>query len=127
MADEKSCLRIGVFDDSSTARMVTQRLLTRAGYQAIPVASVAQLLEVIDQLDLLLMDLSLGDEDGREVARALRQQGVRLPLIAVTAFADPQLRAELQEAGFADYLHKPFRPQELYDKIERWANLKPPD
>ena len=127
MADEKSCLRIGVFDDSSTARLVTQRLLTRAGYQAIPVASVAQLLEVIDQLDLLLMDLSLGDEDGREVARALRQQGVRLPLIAVTAFADPQLRAELQEAGFADYLHKPFRPQELYDKIERWANLKPPD
>ena len=107
--------------------MVTQRLLSRAGYQAIPVESVSQLMQVLDQLDLLLMDLSLGEEDGRDVARALRQQGDRLPLIAVTAFAEPQLRAELQEAGFADYLHKPFRPQELYDKIERWANLKPPD
>ncbi|MBT9584046.1 response regulator [bacterium] len=130
MADEESSLRIGVFDDSNTARMVTQRLLTRAGYQAFLVESVSQLLQVIEQLDLLLMDLSLGDEDGREVARTLRQRGgaaARLPLIAVTAFADPQLKNELQEAGFADYLHKPFRPQELYDKIERWANLSPPD
>lgn len=107
--------------------MVTQRLLSRAGYQAIPVESVSQLMQVIDQIDLLLMDLSLGDEDGRDVARSLRQHGARLPLIAVTAFAEPRLRAELQEAGFADYLHKPFRPQELYEKIERWANLKPPD
>ena len=115
---------IGVFDDSSTVRAVTERLLTRVGYEALPIETYEELLETIDRLDLLVLDVSLGALDGRDIARAVRQlpgSRAQLPMIAVTAYSDPDLKESLTNAGFVDFLHKPFRPQALYDKIEHWA------
>ncbi len=112
---------VGVLDDSPSARLVTTRLLTRKGYRSLPLESYAQLLQAAPQLDLILLDISLGDLDGRDLARALREEPGRLgslPLIAVTAYADAPMVESIQDAGFNGYLHKPFRPEHLYAKID---------
>lgn len=112
---------VGVLDDSPAALLVTTRLVTRGGYRALPLATYAELLEAAEQLDLVLLDISLGDLDGRDLARDLRQKPgrlARLPLIAVTGHADGPMVESIHEAGFNGYLHKPFRPEHLYAKIE---------
>lgn len=121
-----SALRVGVFDDSAMARLTTTRLLQRAHMETVEIQNWDELLQHLPQLQLLLLDVSLGDEDGREVARRLRlheqaRQLSRLPVIALTAHADEELVQSFLRAGYDDYLHKPFRPQQLYDKIQNWT------
>ena len=119
-----SAIRVGVLDDSATARLVTTRLLSRVGYETLEFETPEQLLEAIGSLDIILMDLSMGEVDGRDVASRIAELGggkPAVPLIAVTAFVTPELDSDPRAKHFVDYLHKPFRPEQLYDKIEKWA------
>lgn len=117
-------IRVGVLDDSATTRLVTTRLLARVGYETLELETPEQLLQAMGSLDIVLMDLSMGEVDGRDVAAQMAEMSggkPALPLIAVTAFVTPELEADPRVKHFVDFLHKPFRPQQLYDKIEKWA------
>ena len=74
-----------------------------------------------EQPDLILLDISLPEMDGYEVARRLRADPLlgHIPLIAVTAHAmagDEQLAIE---QGFDDYLAKPIDEEKLWAKVEQ--------
>ncbi len=65
--------------------------------------------------DILLVDIKLPDIDGFEVFKIIRQ-GYRLehvPIIAMTALCDPEAQHKIQSKGFADYLRKPFKLEQL--------------
>lgn len=66
--------------------------------------------------DLVLMDIQMPVMDGLEATRNLRQNNA-IPIIALTANASKHEADQCIEAGMNGYLAKPFRPQELYDKI----------
>jgi PAS domain S-box-containing protein len=80
--------------------------------------------------DVVLMDCQMPKMDGFEAVRRIRQHEVertsqhpgrkRTPLIAVTANALKGDRERCLEAGFDDYLAKPFRPEELRAALSRW-------
>jgi len=59
--------------------------------------------------DLILLDVDLPDMDGREVCRRLREAGVRIPIIMLTAATEDQDTIAGLEAGANDYVAKPFR------------------
>ena len=91
-------------------------------YQVVEAANGEQGLELArrEQPDLILLDISLPEMDGYEVARRLRADPVlgRIPLIAVTAHAMAGDRQRTLEQGFDDYLAKPIDEEQLWAKIE---------
>jgi two-component system response regulator QseB len=69
------------------------------------------------EFDLVVLDLGLPDIDGLTVLRELRDEGVRLPVIILTARDDVADKVEGLDAGGDDYVTKPFGLEELLARI----------
>ena len=67
-------------------------------------------------IDLIVLDLRLGVEDGMAIARSLRSQS-SIPIIMLTAVRDEADRVMGLELGADDYLNKPFSPRELLARV----------
>jgi signal transduction histidine kinase/CheY-like chemotaxis protein len=73
-----------------------------------------------DHYDLVLMDIQMPEMDGYEACHAIREQpglNNRTPIIALTASAMLSQRDKAFNAGMNDYLSKPFKPLQLFEKI----------
>src|SRR5688572_6697343 len=73
-----------------------------------------------NQYDLILMDLQMPVMDGYDATRHIRQFNSRIPIIAVTASAPPDLRKRIGEFGLSDLIEKPLKPAHLYNMMLRW-------
>jgi len=69
-----------------------------------------------EKLDLILLDLTLPDEDGLTLARQIRARS-NLPIIVLTARLGKSDRLAALEVGADDYMTKPFDPEELILRI----------
>jgi signal transduction histidine kinase/CheY-like chemotaxis protein/ligand-binding sensor domain-containing protein len=69
--------------------------------------------------NLILMDLHLPGMDGFEATRIIRKKDTLIPIIALTAAAVNDEKNKALNAGMNDFIVKPFKLQELYDKIVR--------
>ncbi|MBG6473194.1 response regulator [Pseudomonas aeruginosa] len=89
--------------------------LNAQGLTVDRVASAAdtQALLQVARFDVLVLDLGLPDEDGLRLLQRLRQQGVDLPVLVLTARAAVTDRVAGLQAGADDYLLKPFDLREL--------------
>jgi DNA-binding response OmpR family regulator len=65
----------------------------------------------------IVLDLGLPDMDGLDVLRTLRQQGVKTPILILTARDAPGERVAGLDSGADDYLAKPFDPSELKARV----------
>ncbi len=78
------------------------------------------------QYDLILMDLQMPVMDGFEAAKAIRQLGTQyteIPIIALTASAEMQIREKVYQVDMNDYITKPFNPQKLYATIQKHTSI----
>jgi signal transduction histidine kinase/CheY-like chemotaxis protein/ligand-binding sensor domain-containing protein len=69
--------------------------------------------------DLILMDLHLPGMDGFDATRIIRKKDPIIPIIALTAAAVNEEKNKALNAGMNDFIVKPFKLQELYEKIVR--------
>jgi DNA-binding response OmpR family regulator len=110
--------RILVIDDDPQVRSLLRRVLTADGYtvaeEARAPASVAHL---EDEHDLVLLDVGLEGEDGRDVLHRIREAG-DLPVIMLTGAGDETDRIVGLKLGADDYVTKPFSVGELEARIE---------
>jgi CheY-like chemotaxis protein len=103
--------RILVVDDSSDSAESLSLLLSIMGHEVFTALSGSSALLAVREHrpELVLLDVSMPDMDGYEVARRVRQdealRGVRL--VALTGWADAEDRRRSQEAGFDVHLVKP--------------------
>lgn len=68
--------------------------------------------------DLILMDLEMPEMDGYCTVKKIREQDLKLPVIAFTAyFLDKEMETSLLSKGFTDSIPKPFNPDTFYEKI----------
>jgi len=67
--------------------------------------------------DLLLVDLEMPEMDGSETVSEIRKTNNNIPIIAFTAAVYDNMYADLIEKGFTDFIPKPFRPEDLNNKI----------
>ncbi len=119
-------LRVLLAEDSQSNRLVLAELLRRRGCE---VEVVTNGLEAVDSArtlghDVVLMDIDMPEMDGVTALRMIRDGGVlaaRLPVIAMTAHAAREARAEFLAAGFDDYLSKPIDGDELFSTVFRWG------
>ena len=106
-----------VDDEPAIVQVIRDRLL-QEGFQVRAAGSgEAALAAVADPLDLIILDLMLPDLDGFEVLRRLRQQGIDLPVIILTARDDDVDVVVGLELGADDYVVKPFNPRELMARV----------
>jgi signal transduction histidine kinase/CheY-like chemotaxis protein len=75
--------------------------------------------------DLILMDQRMPHMDGVQAARALRQAGVRTPIVALTADAFEDDRKACLAAGMDDFLAKPLDAAALRATLSRWTRARP--
>jgi signal transduction histidine kinase/ActR/RegA family two-component response regulator len=108
-----------LLDDDSAVREVTRALLDEAGYEVIEAGSGGAALEILDRgqaVDLMMVDFAMPGMNGVEVARAAHARRPSLPLLFVTGHAD---LSALKEVGEERIVQKPFRQDDLRQKIER--------
>ncbi|AZN43566.1 response regulator [Paenibacillus albus] len=75
-------------------------------------------------IDLILMDIMLPEMDGYETMRMIRNTpGLEsLPIIALTAKAMKEDKEKCLNAGASDYMSKPVKLEQLFDRIQTWLN-----
>jgi two-component system, chemotaxis family, CheB/CheR fusion protein len=126
----KSIRVLIVEDDSDTADAI-RTVLTHWGHEVWAARDGATGIDLAArfQPDMILLDLSLPDVDGFEVARQIRQQpGGGVPvLVAATGYDTGAVRLAAREVGFDHFLAKPFDVTMLRSILTAWsANSRVP-
>ncbi|WP_027134306.1 response regulator [Geminicoccus roseus] len=108
-----------VVDDDQEIRDLVAAFLSRHGL-AVRTAEDARAMDELlaaEPVDLVVLDVMMPGEDGLAACRRLRAEQPSLPIILLTALADPMDRIVGLEIGADDYLAKPFEPRELLARI----------
>jgi Response regulators consisting of a CheY-like receiver domain and a winged-helix DNA-binding domain len=108
-----------VDDDQALRTVLAEQLDLYDGFTTIQVGTAAEGLEraKLAHYDAILLDIGLPDMDGRELCKLMRRQGVRSPVIMLTA-ADSDADTILGlESGANDYVTKPFRINVLLARL----------
>src|SRR3978361_1389465 len=98
--------RVLVVDDDDTIASVLVTYLEKAGHTPARAAADRQALDALAETrpDLMILDLMLPEVDGLEVCRRVRASWPDLPVVMLTALAEPDDRIAGLEVGAADYV-----------------------
>lgn len=112
-------------EDSPLVQRVSVHTLENFGCQVSLADKGEQAIRMAKQLpfDLLFLDMGLPDMTGLDVAKALKD--VNIPIVALTAHDDDELRTACEEAGVVDYITKPASYKALLKAIERHVKKEP--
>lgn len=129
---ESVTLRVLVAEDNAINQLVARRFLTALGFECTVVDNgqrAVDALTVPHAYDVVMMDWQMPELDGLEATRCVRDfeasHGLpRVPIIALTANALVGDREKCLAAGMDDFLSKPFRLQELSEKLTRWSAVQ---
>jgi two-component system phosphate regulon response regulator OmpR len=110
-----------VVDDDRRLRELLARFLTQNGFRVTTAASAAEAQAMSESLvfDAVVLDVMMPGENGFDYARRVRKDS-QVPILMLTAQADPADRVTGLEIGADDYLAKPFETREL---ILRLSNI----
>ncbi len=112
--------KIVIVDDSQDLLDVLQFFLEQRGYKVETASSEQHLMSLIKSFspDLIILDIYLRGEDGREICKKLRRQIETKYLCILMFSASVKKLANYKEYGADDYIEKPFGLNEVVDKIE---------
>lgn len=110
---------IYIVDDDDGMRRALSVLMSTVGYQAVAFDKPGEFLEKFDanQHGCLVLDVRMPQMSGLEVQQELNRRGAMLPVIMVTGHGDIPMAVQAMKDGAFDFLQKPFRDQELLDRI----------
>jgi two-component system sensor histidine kinase RpfC len=116
-------LRILVAEDNRTNQMVIGKILERAGHGFRIVANGEEVLDAMKEetFDIALLDLHMpvmGGVEAAKLSRFMSPGSPRMPIVALTADATAEARAECEAAGMDACLTKPIDTRKLFDLIE---------
>lgn len=111
---------LAVDDDPSILDLMTD-ILSGEGYRVLAAQNGAEALSVLgtEKPCVVLLDMRMPTMDGWGFASALREKGLRYPVVVVTAAENARLWAE--EIGADAYLAKPFQLTDLLRVVERFC------
>ncbi len=116
-----------IADDKADNRTILAEMLRRIGFE-VRLAENGQ--EAVDTFkvwhpDIIMMDLRMPVLDGYQAIRAVRglETAGRVPIIVVSASTFEENRKHAQDVGADDFLGKPFREQDLFQKTGQLLNL----
>jgi two-component system, chemotaxis family, chemotaxis protein CheY len=117
-------MRVLLVDDSGTMRTIQRRCLNKLGIEDIVEAEDGvQALQFFGQrgFDVVLTDWNMPNMDGLTLLKELRQISREIPIIMITTEAERSRVVTAIQCGVSDYLVKPFTPEGLKEKLEKWV------
>jgi len=110
-----------VVDDDQAVRDSLALLVQSVGIEAETFASARAFLDAYrpDQRGCLITDIHMPGMSGLELQEQLSSDGVRIPVIVLTAHGDVPAAVRALKGGAVDFVEKPFNPQALLDLIQQ--------
>jgi RNA polymerase sigma factor (sigma-70 family) len=110
-----------VVDDDSGVRNAMRSLLKSVGLESAQYASAQEFLAAWQpaQPGCLVLDIRMPGMSGLELQQQLNLRGAVVPVIFMTGHGDIPMAVEAMQHGAFDFLQKPFRDQDLLDRIQR--------
>lgn len=113
-------IRILLAEDNELNERFLSYFLSGKGHSVVAVRNGEELLRTAceEKFDLIITDIQMPRLNGLAATQRLRARGLRLPILAQTAFANHSQIQELKEGGITDVLLKPINTDELLLKIQ---------
>jgi signal transduction histidine kinase/DNA-binding response OmpR family regulator len=139
---KKHPLRILLVEDNPVNQKLAKLMLTKAGYEVEMVGNgkiaVEKYTRTPDKYNLIFMDIQMPVMDGLQATVEIRKweghredpgekamggskDGLKIPIVAMTANAMEEDRKKCLEAGFDDYITKPIKKALLFETIDKWV------
>ena len=113
-----------VAEDKITNQLVIVNILKRLGYQPDVVKNGEEAIKAVHEkdYDMILMDVQMPVMDGLAATRLIRKRQLKQPvIIALTANTLKGDEQDCLDAGMDDYIGKPFRLEDMMDKLKKWC------
>jgi len=122
---EATMSRILVVDDEEAMREFLRILLEKEGHEVLTAGDGAAALALAADrgADLVISDIRMPRLDGVGLLNGLRQRGLEVPVILVTAYASSDSAIQAMQRGAFDYITKPFKVEEIRLVIRRALEL----
>ncbi|MCX7013355.1 MAG: response regulator [Candidatus Sumerlaeota bacterium] len=114
----KTAETILLVDDEAIVRDVAKIILERAGFGVLTAGDGQEALDVFrsfsGSVDCVVLDMTMPRLGGEETLRQMRRLRPEVPVILSSGYNEDQV---LAHAGFAAFIHKPYRPEDLINKV----------
>lgn len=112
-------VRVLIAEDNKVNMTIAKKFLTKWGVQVGEAVNGREAVEKFRKgnYDLMLIDLEMPEMDGPTALKEIRRFNDSIPAMAFTAAVYDNMQNDLLKKGFVDYIHKPFRPEDLHHKI----------
>jgi FixJ family two-component response regulator len=109
-----------IIDDDAGIRESISSLVRSVGFQAKPMASVDEFLQLGRPQGpcCLVLDVRLPGRSGLDLQRELGDRHVQLPIVFITGHGDIPMSVQAMKGGAIEFLTKPFRDQDLLDAVQ---------
>jgi DNA-binding response OmpR family regulator len=114
--------KVLVVDDDASLRLLCRVNLELDGFRVLEAGSLAQAAAMLaeDEFDAVLLDLHLGDGDGRDLLASLGDERPPVALFTGSEVIGPELRSMAEEV-----LSKPFQLDELLSTVRKLVSVRP--
>ena len=116
---------VHVVDDDDGMRRALTLLITTLGYDTASYALPSEFFARFrpDGMGCLVLDIRMPEMSGLEVQQELVRRGCMMPIIFITGHGDVPMAVQAMKAGAFEFIQKPFRDQDLLDKINEALRL----
>jgi DNA-binding response OmpR family regulator len=114
-------------DNPSTLKMLAF-LLGNEGYEVRTAVTAAGGIEILrrEPVDLVVLDVMLPDSNGLQICRQIRNEGMGLPILVISALSARTDKLSALNGGADDYMTKPFDPAEVVARVHSLARRTQP-
>ena len=119
-------MKVLLVDDSGTMRTIQRRCLNKLGVEDIVEAEDGRrAFEAfrVGGFDIVLSDWNMPNMNGLELLTEIRKVNKTVPVVMITTEAERTRVVTAIQAGVSDYLVKPFTPDALKEKLEKWVGV----
>ncbi len=110
-----------VVDDEELVLEVSREILESRGFDVLTAPGGAQALEIYRQrrgdIKAVVLDMTMPEMDGEEVFRNLRRLDPQARVVMMSGYSRKKVPQPIIDLGLGGFLHKPFRPHDLIDKL----------